>query len=158
MPQNLPICCSFVPLIPYPRRAWGKRRVSRPRRIYADSKGGQHVEREGDDQAEGVAMIDRKANGRPERRRGRVKGARIGPQDRRAPRQEQVRLHRRGRGAHEEGQRLRQAPPRAGTKERCRGFEVAILLDELGPRPPEIAGAEPRSIVARLAKKPPAVQ
>ena len=40
----------------------------------------------------------------------------------------------------------------------CRGFEVAILLDELGPRPPEIAGAEPRSIVARGRSLPDCLQ
>ena len=46
---------------------------------------------------------------------GRVQGSRVGPQDRRDPQTEEVRLHRRRFRPYEEGQGLRQAPPRART-------------------------------------------
>ncbi|CAA9461529.1 MAG: hypothetical protein AVDCRST_MAG02-3038, partial [uncultured Rubrobacteraceae bacterium] len=70
--------------------------------------------------------------------RGRVQGPRVGAQNRHAPGEEQVRLHRRRPRPHEEGQQLRKATLRPGTEEQRRRLEVALFPYELGPRPAEV--------------------
>nr|WP_284287270.1 hypothetical protein [Angustibacter aerolatus] len=98
-------------------------------------------------QARGLAA-DRRQQAR-RRRRGRVGRARERPPHRRDQADEGRRPHRRRPRAHAQGHRLRAPAPDAGRpEERRRALAVAVLADELGPRPAALSGSNPPGLAA----------
>ncbi|CAA9413447.1 MAG: Putative DNA-binding protein, partial [uncultured Nocardioides sp.] len=76
--------------------------------------------------------------GRQGRRRGRVHRAQVGEADRGDPAQQEGGAGRRRRRAHAQGRRLRAPAPGAAPLGRRHRLCVALLADELGPRPAEV--------------------